>query len=121
MFEDASGRLAHSIEEAKTYLWTFIGENVGCEDANIRQRSGDFDLYLPWLLEILEYQKAGDRAMALPVLELQVLYMDAAWSLATEGYLRPGPRTISGDPTRDGYGKGYSLTPKGRSRLQSGA
>jgi hypothetical protein len=93
-----------------------MAENHLCEDRHIREHSHDFDLYLPWLLEILEYQK-GERAGSLPILEVQQLYMDAAWDLVMRGFLRPGPRTISGDPLKDGYGKGYSLTQSGCQRL----
>lgn len=117
MFEDCSGRLVQSVSDAECYIWKFIAENRFAADHHILERSFDFDLYLPWLLEILEYQKA-DRGGALPIIDIQRLYMDAAWDLVLQGYLRPGPRTISGDPLRDGYGKGYSLTDRGRSRVE---
>jgi hypothetical protein len=117
MFEDCSGRAVTSAEEAESYIWKFIAECSCTKDKHIQEHSHDFDLYLPWLLEILEYQKT-DRSTALPIIEIQRLYMEAAWELVMSGYLRPGPRTISGDPLKDGYGKGYSLTERGRIRLR---
>jgi hypothetical protein len=117
MFEDCSGRTAQCVAEAEGYIWKFMGECSSTKDRHIQEHSHDFDLYLPWLLEILEYQK-GDRSNSLPIVELQRLYMEAAWNLVMKGYLRPGPRTISGDPLKDGYGKGYSLTEPGRARAQ---
>ncbi|HTQ11000.1 MAG TPA: hypothetical protein VMI31_13070 [Fimbriimonadaceae bacterium] len=116
MFEDSRGRYVTSVEEAEDYIWRFIAENLSTEDHRIRDRSQDYDLYLPWLLEILEYQKA-DRNEAPPILDIQHLYMEASWDLVMRGLLRPGPRTISGDPLRDGYGKGYSLTDRGQRQL----
>jgi hypothetical protein len=116
MFEDCSGRLIKTVEDAECYIWRFMAENQSTTDPHILAHSHDFDLYLPWLLEILEYQKT-DRSGALSIIDIQGLYMEAAWDLVMQGYLRPGPRTISGDPLRDGYGKGYSLTTRGRQRL----
>ena len=116
MFEVCSGRKACTIEEAQSYIWQFIAENNECTDRHIKAHSYDFDLYLPWLLEIVEYSRDSDREGCLAVLEMQRLYMDAAWDLVNQGYLRPGPRVISGD-THDGYGKGYSLTLKGSAFL----
>jgi hypothetical protein len=117
MFEDCKGRLVQSAIEAEAYIWDFIAENQSTSDRHILEHSYDFDLYLPWLLEILEYQKT-DRAGALPIIEIQRIYMDAAWNLVMKGQLRPGPRAISGDPTKDGYGKGYSLTEVGLRHLR---
>jgi hypothetical protein len=117
MFEDCSGRLAKTQEDAECYLWRFMSENMCCKDKHVTAHLYDFDLYLPWLLEILEYQKPEDKSDALPIIELQRLFMDAAWSLVMQGFLRPGPKTISGDPLRDGYGKGYSLTISGQKRI----
>lgn len=120
MFEDCSGRMVQNVSDAECYLWKFIAENLSASDRHVREHSHDFDLYLPWLLEILEYQK-GDRDRALPIIEIQRLYMEASWDLVMRGFLRPGPRTISGDSMKDGYGKGYSLTEKGRVRVQEEA
>lgn len=117
MFDDCSGRTVKSVPDAECYVWKFMAENLSAKDPHILEHSYDFDLYLPWLLEILEYQK-GDREGALPIIEMQRLYMEAAWNMVLQGYLRPGPRTICGDPLRDGYGKGYSLTEKGLAKIK---
>jgi len=116
MFEDSRGRFVTSVEEAADYIWRFIAENQSATDTHIRARSQDYDLYLPWLLEILENQKL-DRGGALPILEMQRLYMEASWDLVMQGHMRPGPRTITGDSSKDGYGKGYALTERGRQHL----
>jgi hypothetical protein len=118
MFEDCSGRRAQCVADAERYIWKFIAENLTATDRHVREHSHDFDLYLPWLLEILEYQRGGRDTLELPIIEVQGLYMEAAWMLVMEGFLRPGPRSIMGDPLKDGYGKGYSLTTKGRERIR---
>lgn len=116
MFEDRSGRLATNIEEAQTYLWKFIQENLGVTDPKVREHTHDFDLFLPWLVQIFERhgEQPGEK---LTMLELHSLYMDAAWDLVEQGFLRPGPRTIGGEHTRDEYGNGFSLTASGRAKL----
>jgi hypothetical protein len=116
MFEDCSGRFVKSVEDAECYIWKFIAENHCCEDRHVTAHNHDYDLYLPWLMEILEYQKT-DKVGAMAILDIQQFYMDAAWDLVMKGYLRPGTRSITGDPLKDGYGKGYSLTMQGRARL----
>lgn len=116
MFEDRSGRLASTIEEAQAYLWKFIAENLTVTEPKVREHTHDFDLYLPWLLQI--FDRHGDQpGESLTLVELQGLYMDAAWDLVSQGYLRPGPRTIEGEQPKDGYGNGYSLTLRGKRRL----
>jgi len=116
MFEDRSGRLATTVEEAQAYLWKFIAENRQVRDAKVLEHTHDFDLYLPWLLQIFDRhgEQPGER---LSMLELQGLYMDAAWAMVSQGLLRPGPRTIDGDQPRDGYGNGYSLTAAGKKHV----
>jgi hypothetical protein len=120
MFEDCSGRRAGCVQDAECYIWKFIAENMSATDQHILAHSHDFDLYLPWLLEILEYQKVA-QGEAKPIIDIQRYYMEAAWNLVMKGYLRPGPRTINGDPLKDGYGKGYSLTELGYCRLEEEA
>jgi hypothetical protein len=116
MFEDKSGRLASNEAEAEAYLWSFIEENLRVTDPKVREHTHDFDLYLPWLMQIFE--RHGDQpGERLSMLELQRLYMDTAWHMVEEGFLRPGPRLIGGEQPKDGYGNGYSLTAKGRMRL----
>ena len=116
MFEDTSGRLIQSEEDAEAFIWKFIAENLVQHDRHIVEHNRDFDLFLPWLLEIVSNLHVGESAEALPIFEIERIYMDAAWNMVTEGFLRPGPRVITGD-IRDGYGKGYSLTAKGRQRI----
>jgi hypothetical protein len=117
MFEDRSGRLAKTVEEAIAYLWRFIAENAAVTDTKMKEHSHDFDLYLPWLLQIFDrHGEQPGETLAIP--ELESLYMDAAWRMVDEGFLRPGPRSIGGGQPRDGYGNGYSLTAKGRQTLK---
>jgi hypothetical protein len=120
MFDDNSGRLVQTVADCERYLWAFMAENLRSTDRHIVAHSHDFDLYLPWLLEIVANQ-VGDRTDALPIVEVQRLYMEAAWNLVMQRALRPGPRTINGDPLKDGYGKGYSLTETGLKRLNEEA
>ncbi len=119
MFDDCSGRLAKTLDQAECYMLRFIAENL-LADKEIGRHQLDYDLYLPWLMEILGYQKVPEGTDMLSILDVQRLYMDSAWELVMEGVLRPGPRTVSGD-TGHGYGKGYSLTQKGLARLHEEA
>lgn len=118
MFEDRSGRFVQSQADAERYIWSFIAENLGHEDAHLLEHSHDFDLFLPWLLEIVSNQHVNINEETLPIFDLERIYMDAAWSIVMEGYLRPGPRVITGD-IRDGYGKGFSLTVRGLEKLRT--
>ena len=116
MFQICSGRLARTIEEAEAFIFHFIAENHLCPDARVHNRSFGYDLYLPWLFEVVENLSVADEGDAPRVVDLDVLYMDAAWSLVQKGFLRPGPSRITGDNPKEGYGKGYALTPQGRAR-----
>ncbi len=117
MFEDKTGRLATNLEEAQAYLWKFIAENLAVTDHRVSEQSHSFDLYLPWLLQIFDrHGEQPGETLSMPA--LHGLYMDAAWSMVEEGFLRPGPRMIDGEQPRDGYGNGYSLTAKGKERLR---
>ncbi|MEA2553152.1 MAG: hypothetical protein QOJ65_1328 [Fimbriimonadaceae bacterium] len=116
MFEDTSGRLVRSEEEAVAYIWKFIAENLVQTDRHVTDHSRDFDLFLPWLLEITSNLRVPESEEPLPIFDLEGIYMDAAWSMVMQGYLRPGPRVITGD-IRDGYGKGFSFTRKGAKRF----
>ena len=93
-----------------------MAENKTVTDAKVRGQSHDFDLYLPWVVQIFDRhgEQPGEK---FAMLELHGLYLDAAWKMVEEGYLRPGPRTIDGEQPKDGYGNGYSLTAKGKARL----
>lgn len=118
MFDDCRGRLAKSLQDAEDYILDFIVENLAQKERRIVEKSFDFDLYLPWLMEIVENQRVESQAHYPEIVELEGLYMDAAWSLCNKGYLRPGPRRTNSDNPRDGYGKGYSLTLMGRTMLR---
>jgi len=116
MFEDTSGRLVQSQQDAEAYIWKFIAENLAQTDRHVVEHSRDYDLFLPWLLEIVSNLHVAEEKEPLPIFDLERIYMDAAWNMVMSGDLRPGPRVITGD-THDGYGKGYSLTVKGRQRV----
>lgn len=117
MFEDCSGRLVKCLDEAEAYIQKFIVENLAQPDRRVSDRSHDFDLYLPWLIEIVENHRVKEEE-APQIVSLERLYMDAAWSLVMKGTLRPGPRTTTSENPRDGYGKGYSLTLCGYAQLK---
>ena len=118
MFEDISGRLIQSEEDAEAYIWKFILENLSQTDRHITEHNRDYDLFLPWLLEIVSNLHVRADQEPLPIFDLERIYMDAAWQMVMEGFLRPGPRVITGD-IREGYGKGFSLTRKGARHVHS--
>ena len=118
MFDDCRGRLAKSLQEAEDYILDFIVENLAQRERRIVEKSHDYDLYLPWLMEIVENQRVEHDENCPQIVDLESLYMDAAWSLCNRGYLRPGPRKTTSDNPRDSYGKGYSLTLMGRTMLR---
>ena len=118
MFEDTSGRLVQNEDDAERYIWKFIAENLAQTERHIVEHTRDFDLFLPWLLEIVSNLHVKSEEEALPIFDIERIYMDAAWTMVMQGYLRPGPRVITGD-IREGYGKGYSLTQRGLQRLAS--
>lgn len=120
MTVDPRGRFVHSLADAENYILKFIADGLVEEVARVRAKSHDFDLYLPWLMEIVDSVPAKDAPDALPVAELEQLYMDAAWALVMKGFLRPGPRKTAGVCPGDSYGKGYSLTSSGMERIGSG-
>ena len=120
MFDNISGRLAKSLKEAEEYILDFIVENHAHRERRVVEKSHDFDLYLPWLMEIVENQRIGELqeiSDCPQIADLESLYMDAAWSLCNKGFLRPGPRKTNSDNPKDSYGKGYSLTLAGNERL----
>lgn len=118
MFDDCKGRVAKSLQEAEEYILDFIVENLAQHERRIVEKSFDFDLYLPWLMEIVENQRIEKVEGCPEIVDLEGLYMDAAWSLCNKGYLRPGPRRTNSENPKDGYGKGYSLTLMGRTMLR---
>lgn len=113
--DDRTGRMAKTIEEAKKFLFFFIYENkLRSENPLVSVRSHDYDLFLPWMFEVIENQNVEESDEAPEVLAIDELYMEAAWQLVMDGYLRPGPRRSTGESSGQGYGKGFSLTLKGK-------
>jgi len=109
-FDDRLARSVTTKEEAGQCLIDFIFEGIGNNDAHrIVKHSHGYDLYLPWFIEVIEYRPPYPDREVLPIPELQMLYMDAAWELVMKGVIRPGPKTIGGEVDRDAYGKAYSL------------
>lgn len=117
MSYDCRGRKAKTVNEAECAIQRFLYDCRHERTWRALDRSHDYDLYLPWLIEILENQP-HDESLDTPASDLERLFMEAAWSLAIQGYLRPGPRKISSENAKDGFGKGYSLTFKGEEWLQ---
>jgi hypothetical protein len=105
------GQKATSIHEAADFIRQFIRFERTHSDQIDRSKDHDFDLYLPWMMEVVN--NAPEEEGSRPPTELDMLYMEAAWALLQEGLLRLGPKMVSGDTPPDAYGKGYSLTRKG--------
>jgi hypothetical protein len=114
MSVDRFGREAHTVAEAEEYVLRFIARNLTITDPHVRARSLDYDLFLPWLIELVTNASGVAPADCLPIPELERLYMDAAWSLCQKGLLRPGPTRVSQESRGDAFGKGYSMTVNGR-------
>ena len=118
MFQNPKGRLVRTLPEAEEYLFEFIAENRRATEKRTIEKSHDFDLYLPWLAEILDNIHEQENE-PFTMEQLHRLYMDAAWELVMTGFLRPGPRAINGDaPSATSYGQGFALTTKGEDRLR---
>jgi hypothetical protein len=110
---DPRGKQARTLEEAEEYIRTFVAETIAHPGRRSYEHLHDYDLYLPWMMEIVENLHASTDEEANSTLELERLYMEAAWSLCMKGYFRPGPRRSNNDNSKDAVGKGYSLTYKG--------
>lgn len=109
-FNEQQARSATTIEEAEQNIRLFILEGKNDESQHhVRERSKGFDLYLPWLIEVIEYVQPLPDKGAIGILELQKLYMDAAWSMVMKGVLRPGPKMATGASETHAYGVGYSV------------
>jgi len=114
---DVLGRRARTIEEATEYMLLFIARSLQATDYHVIQRSHAYDLYIPWLIEVVHSAKVeSDEPLPSPT-DQELLYMDASWSMCQAGLLRPGPRRSTGEVTADGLGKGWSLTPLGREKV----
>lgn len=105
-----------NLDEAVEFIRGFILELRHDESGRMRRHSREYDLFLPWLWE--EITTSGTHLEPTHTkLETNELYMEAAWSLVQQGFLRPGPpKTTSEAPAGD-YGKGYTLTIKGKAWL----
>ena len=117
MLLGTKGQACKTMEAAESYLREFIRETVQDPDGPMQRHSLEYDLYLPWLHEDVWNAPVPEGEHGkLP--DLDRLYMDAAWSLVQQGYLRPGPRKISSVVRSTDYGKGYSLTCQGQAWIK---
>lgn len=109
-----------TVDEAEGFVKAFIRTLRDDASGRMRRHSRDYDLFMPWLWE--EITTSGTHLEPTHTrLETNELYMEAAWSLVQKGYLRPGPpKTTSQDAGGD-YGKGYTLTFKGKAWLGEAA
>jgi len=113
----SSGRAVRDEAEAQEFIRTFLQFEREHREDLAKNKEHDYDLYLPWLMEVVI--NAPETEDGQPPVELDRTYMDAAWGLVTQGYVRPGPRSVTGDGGSDGYGKGFTLTAKGREWVNS--
>ena len=109
-FDEMRAREATTKEEAQQVIREFIREGQELQSRhNVAERSHGYDLYLPWLIEVIEYVKTDPEKEILDILHLQRLFMDSAWDLVMQGVLRPGPKQMAGGGDGHGYGVAYSL------------
>jgi len=106
-----SGQVVKDEAEAQEFIRSFLKFERTHRDELAKNKEHDYDLYLPWLMEVVINAPETDESR--PPADLDRVYMDAAWGLVTAGYFRPGPRRGTGDGGGDGYGKGFALTAKG--------
>jgi hypothetical protein len=115
---NVEGRQAKTIDDAKAFIRKFIYEIIHTKDQSGYVKHYEMDLYLPMMMDwILNVPAAKDMEFTTSEV-LEVLYMDAAWGLCMDGIFRPGPRSTVGEVPGDSYGKGYSLTAKGKEWLE---
>jgi len=109
-FDDRLARSATTKAEAEQRLLDFIREGIRSDGSHhIREHSREFDLYLPWFMEIVEYGAPYPDVEPLGICQLERLYLDASWSLVLKGVLRPGPRSVAAGVDGNVYGKAFSL------------
>jgi hypothetical protein len=109
-FDERKARGATTGDEAQEAIIEFIREGQGAQSRhNVANKSQGFDLYLPWLIEVIEYVEPYDEKEALPILQLHRLYMDSAWKMVMMGILRPGPKSLSSGSESNTYGRAFSL------------
>lgn len=112
----AKGADVVTVEEAEGFIKAFIAELRNDASGRMRRHSREYDLFLPWLWE--EVTTSGTHLEPTRTkLETNELYMEAAWSLVQKGLLRPGPPKTTSEGAGGDYGKGYTLTFKGKAWL----
>lgn len=110
VFDEREARSATTTQEAQKAMIAFIKEGLDPHSRHsIAERSKGYDLYLPWLMEIIEYVAPLEGKDPLPIPKLHRLYMDAAWDMVMQGLLRPGPKSMAGGADPNAYGRAYSL------------
>ena len=109
-----------TVEEAQRFIREFIRELRNDTSGRMRRHSREYDLFMPWLWE--EITNSGTHLQPTHTkLETNVLYMEAAWDLVQSGYLRPGPPKTTSEDAGGDYGKGYTVTFKGKEWLEEAA
>ena len=109
-----------TVEDAEDFIKAFVAELRNDASGRMRRHSREYDLFLPWLWE--EITNSGTHLEPTRTrLETNELYMEAAWSLTQKGYLRPGPPKTTSEDAGGDYGKGYSLTFRGKAWLGEAA
>lgn len=110
IFDERKARSATTVEEAENSLREFMREGLIPDSKHhVHERSQGYDLYLPWFMEVIEYVQPLEDKETLQLLQLQRLYMDAAWSLVMKGILRPGPTAVTGAGDHNVYGRAFSI------------
>ncbi|HEY0866757.1 MAG TPA: hypothetical protein VGE01_05245 [Fimbriimonas sp.] len=116
---DHRGRMVKNVEQAESFIRHFMVESTSHEGERFTHSVMEYDLYLPWLMEVVENMRLPEGKEPTPTPLLERIYMEAAWNLCMAGYLRMGPRKAGYDNARDAYGKGYSLTYRGEEWLRA--
>jgi hypothetical protein len=109
-----NGRTVKTVDEAEAFIWEFMQVTLSNPEESGYGKSYDFDLYLPWLMDWVLNRPHDPNAIMTPTDELELLYMEAGWSLVMKGLMRPGSRDSGGEIPGGAYGKGYAMTFKGR-------
>lgn len=116
---DMRGRTVRNVEEAEAYIRHFILESAKHSQDQFSHIQMEYDLYLPWLAEVVESIRLPEDVEPTPTPIIERIYMEAAWALCMRGILRPGPKKVGFDNSRDAYGKGFSLTFAGEEWIRN--
>lgn len=109
-FDDKFARSIQTPEEAEVVLRAFIREGQQPDSHHhVKEKSKGYDLYLPWFLEVIEYVPPMEDRKPLGLLELQQMYLDAAWLMVMKGVLRPGPKMVTAATDSNIYGVAFTL------------